>query len=110
MRANSEQCDRFSCAATTTAHSQYERFMGDLSRAIFVADPRDLQMLLDAKRSQLSAGGHTNMKDEEVFNFIKRPVYLRHCRRAVRPVAELDAKICELIKVYTDGKSEYFNA
>uniref|UniRef100_A0AAV2JMW0 Transposase n=1 Tax=Knipowitschia caucasica TaxID=637954 RepID=A0AAV2JMW0_KNICA len=83
---------RIAVGCTTDSHPLYSGFMAQLSRCIFVWDQSDLQRLIEAKRAELEAC-HLHPSDDDVRKSITKKEMQLHCKRAVRPAAEMEVML-----------------
>uniref|UniRef100_A0AAV2JZW9 Uncharacterized protein n=1 Tax=Knipowitschia caucasica TaxID=637954 RepID=A0AAV2JZW9_KNICA len=77
--------------------------MAQLSRCIFVWDQSDLQRLIEAKRAELEAC-HLHPSDDDVRKSITKKAMQLNCKRAVRPAAEMEVMLGQLLAAYDGGR------
>ena len=92
---------RFAVGCTTEAHPLYGVFLGRLSQCIFEWSKEDLELLKQAKGSELKQNGVLDPTDETIIHSITKKELTTHCRRKTRGVEETTTLIHDLLETFS---------
>ena len=91
---------RLACGCSTDSHQLYGTFMAGLSAPLFAWEAGDLQRLRTAKRAELERQRRCPPSADDVDAAITRQELARHCRRRIRPEADIDKDITALLATF----------
>lgn len=92
---------RFAVGCTTEAHPLYGVFLGRLSQCIFEWSKEDLELLKQAKGSELKQNGVLDPSDETIIHSITKKELAAHCRRKTRGVEATTTLIHDLLETFS---------
>lgn len=91
---------RIASGVTTDSHPLYKSFMAGLSRAIFMWDKDDLDLLKEAKKQVMLDKGIGHPTEADVIRAITRREMALHCKRVTRGVEVTTRLISALLEAY----------
>ena len=92
---------RFAVGCCSGSHAHYGTFMSQLSGCVFQWDPEDIEQLLNAKRTELSASGVRRAAKEDIAMHVSKKELATHCKRWTRGSEESAELIQQLIETFS---------